>query len=120
MGEGYLWNCLARNYQTVYINKIIYTCEYLEGGLSKSGKAMRIKSPLGGMVNSEQFFYRDKMHHYRPSIVAKKAMLFNCYACFAGLSLKDRLKYTNYRTLIITYSIPGYLLYVYWRAKYAK
>lgn len=33
MGEGYLWNNAGFKYDTVYIKKVIYICEYLEGGL---------------------------------------------------------------------------------------
>lgn len=34
--EGWFWNTLAMNYKTVYRNKTIYICEYLEGGLTKA------------------------------------------------------------------------------------
>lgn len=46
MAESWLWNTMALNYKTVYRNKTIYICEYLEGGLTKSGRALRMKAPL--------------------------------------------------------------------------
>ena len=48
MGEGVLWNRVAITHKCVYINDVIYICEYLEDGLTKSGRAMRIRNPRGG------------------------------------------------------------------------
>ena len=48
------------NYKTVYRNKTIYICEYLEGGLTKSGRALRMKYPLG-MMDDCRMYLNDRV-----------------------------------------------------------
>lgn len=120
IGEGYLWNMIAREYDTIYINKIVYICEYLDGGLTKSGRRMRINNPLGGMINSKMFFYKNKKRKYRLSIVFKKAVLYVCYAKFAKLNLKEIFKDTERKMVVLFALIPGFMLWIYWRIKYEK
>ena len=55
IGESIVWTKIAREYKTLYINKAIYITEYLEGGLTKSGRRQRLKSPLGGMALSNEY-----------------------------------------------------------------
>lgn len=56
MSEGWFWRKMALKYLTVYVNRSLYICEYLEGGLTKSGRSMRMKNPLGMMENCRSFF----------------------------------------------------------------
>ena len=49
ISECALWNQVSMTHKCVYINKVIYLFEYLEGGLTKSGRKLRIKNPRGGM-----------------------------------------------------------------------
>lgn len=115
MSEGVLWHRVARTHKCVYINKVIYICEYQEGGLTKSGRAMRIKNPLGGMLNSELNMSRKNYFKLR----VKNGMLYVCYGFFAGLKPIEILKRGNgYRLLKIMCVIPGYGLFVIWKKKY--
>ena len=120
LGEGYLWNYTGFHYDTVYINKVIYICEYLEGGLTKSGRAMRIKCPYGGMANSNSFLEKSSTRKVKSSILHKEGMLFVCYGKFAGLSFFEIIERCRNRALAIIDYIPGVLLYHYWKNKYLK
>lgn len=76
MSEGILWRAIGRNYKTVYRSKPIYICEYLEGGLTKSGRAFRMENPYGMMENCRSFFYSEIVL----SIKLKEAILYDVYA----------------------------------------
>lgn len=118
LGEGYLWNNVGFKYKTVYISKVIYRCEYLEGGLTKSGRSMRINCPLGGMDNSNSFFSGPGTIAVDPKVLRKEAMLFVCYGKFAGLGYAEIVDACKRPDLIRRYYCPGVLLYLYWNAKY--
>lgn len=48
--EGLLWNRLAKEYKILFFDKPVYTCEYLEGGLSFNSIRNRRKSPNYAMT----------------------------------------------------------------------
>jgi len=85
LGEGYLWNRVGFKCKTAYINKVLYICEYLEGGLSKSGRRLRIKCPKGGMENCNSFFYSSDCNRIDKTVLRKEAILFVCYGKFANI-----------------------------------
>jgi len=118
LGEGYLWNNAGFKYDTVYIPEILYICEYLEGGLTRSGRSLRIRCPLGGMDNSNSFFGSGEGRTVDPKTLRKEAMLFVCYGKFAGLSRKDIIDRCKRKELAAKYYMLGWMLYVYWKAKY--
>ena len=103
---------ISFKYNLLYVNKIIYITEYLDGGLTKSGRKLRISCPLGGMENSKMGFNRKFPLRER----IKRGILYNCYAFFAGYSMKKRLEKSNdFRALVeITY-LPGWMLYLKWK-----
>ena len=111
-GENYIWWQISFKYNLLYVNKIIYITEYLDGGLTKSGRKLRISCPLGGMENSKMGFNRKFPLRER----IKRGILYNCYAFFAGYSMKKRLeKSNNFKALVeITY-LPGWMLYLKWK-----
>lgn len=118
LGEGYLWNNAGFKYDTVYIPEIIYICEYLEGGLTKSGRKLRISCPLGGMDNSNSFFGRGAGRKVNEKTLRKEAMLFVCYGKFAGLSKNEIIAKCERRDLAKRYFLLGWMLYLYWKRKY--
>ena len=79
-GESPLWMTVGWNYDTVYIKYPIYMSEYLEGGQTTSGRAMRLKNPLGGMYASSLYLRKG----VRLSVRAKHAILYDCYAIASG------------------------------------
>ncbi len=120
LGEGYLWNNSGFRYDTVYIPKIIYICEYLEGGLTKSGRRMRLSSPLGGMDNCNSFFNDINGRKVNKRIQFKEALLFVCYGRYAGLKYNEIVNRSHNTRIIKRYYPLGLALYYYWKIKYKE
>lgn len=120
LGEGYLWQHIGFNYDTVYINKVIYICEYLEGGLTRSGRIMRIKCPLGGMDNSNSYFEKVPGRNVKARILFKEAILFDCYGFFAKMDIVKIVKVCRSPVWAMIAAPFGYALYLYWNKKYLK
>ena len=118
LGEGYLWNNAGFKYDTAYIPEIIYICEYLEGGLTKSGRKVRLSSPRGGMDNSNSFFGDGDGRKVNQATLRKEAMLYVCYGKYAGLSRKEIISKCKRGDLAKKYFPLGWMLYVYWKWKY--
>ena len=114
LSEGVLWNRVGLEFQCVYVNEVIYICEYLEGGLTKSGRAMRIRNPLGGMLSSQLNMHPKNFLTQR----IKNGLLFGAYGFFAGLSPVEILSKTDYKVLTALCMLPGWMIYRYWRHKY--
>lgn len=91
LSEDVVWIEMAKSYDMVYINKPIYFCEYLEGGLSKSDKKIKFNSPLGSMYRGKQLMY-EKMN---VSTRIKGAIIYNCYKKEVKGALPDILKITR-------------------------
>ena len=116
LSEGALWNRVARTHKCVYINDVIYICEYLEGGLTKAGRAMRIRNPRGGMFAAELGLAPNNNLKSR----IKSGLLYTCYGYFAGLDAAKILGGTRYKLLAMGCLLPGYLLYRFWKRKYME
>lgn len=116
MGEGVLWNRVALTHKCVYINDVIYICEYLEGGLTNSGRAMRIRNPRGGMLSAETSMHRKNYWHLR----IKNGLLYTCYGFFAGMTPGAMLAQTGHKGIAALCMAPGYALYRYWKKKHMK
>ncbi len=114
IAECALWNRVAKTHKCVYINEVIYICEYLEGGLSDSGRNMRLKNPRGGMFTSD---LRMAGKNYFPQRV-KYGLLYGCYGFFAGLSVREILSGTEHRILVAVCLFPGYILYKRWKKRW--
>lgn len=117
LAETALWYRVGLEVKCIYVNKVIYICEYLVGGLSQSGKAMRIRNPKGGKYTS----YLRMNRRCRLEERVKAGMLFICYGYFAGdkgLQLFAETK--PYRLLTAFCFMPGRLIYSIWRKKYTK
>lgn len=117
VSEVALWNRVGFTHKCVYINKVIYLCEYLEDGLTKSGRAMRIRNPLGGMYTSN--LNMNKRNFLKLRI--KNGLLYTCYGFFAGLSVKQILtRDSDYFWIKAICLLPGYGLYRKWKRKYLQ
>lgn len=114
LSECALWNRVAKEYKCVYINEVIYICEYLEGGLTQSGRPLRIRNPRGGMYICN---LRMGPNNYLLQRL-KYSMLYCCYGFFAKLSCRDMLNRTEHKIPAIACMVPGWALYRYWKRKY--
>ena len=116
IAECALWNRVALTHKCVYINKVIYICEYLEGGLTDSGRAMRIRNPRGGMFTSQLRMSPNNFFSQR----IKYGLLYCCYGFFANLTYIEILKATNHRLFTIFCMIPGFIIYRILKKKHTK
>lgn len=113
VGEGAMWYLATQGYKVVYSDRVVYLCEYLENGLTKSGRAMRIKNPRGGMWHAYPFMGKE----FKIKIRLKNALLFNTYSYFAHCENKISCK-PDYKLILLCTKLQGYLLYIFWKNKY--
>lgn len=116
VSECALWNRVARTHKCVYINEVIYICEYLEGGLTKSGRAMRIRNPKGGMFISE---LRMCSNNYLKQRI-KYGLLYCCYGFFANYTPRQLVTKNPYTVLTSLCILPGWEIYRFWKKKFTQ
>lgn len=115
MSEDIVWTRMGREYKTLYMNKVIYITEYLEGGLTKSGRKLRIKCPLGGIEAHKEYLSKE----FKIKIRIKHALIYVAYNFFAKKNIMQIVNGSEYKLLAISNLIPGFLLYKYWDYKYS-
>lgn len=114
LGEGSSFFFIELESKGVYINRVIYLCDYREDGLTKAGRKMRLQNPMGGRFNSMVY-----MHKRLPlKTRIKKAILYVCYSKFAQIGLLRAIKENPYKLLTVLAVIPGTALYFYWKKRY--
>lgn len=114
LAEGVLWAHISYESKCVYINKGIYKCEYLGDGLTKAGRSLRIKNPLGGMCHAKAYMASKNRFKLR----IKNSILYSCYGFFAKMTISDMLAKSDYRFLTIICLPLGWFLYLFWSQKY--
>ena len=114
ISEGYVWLKMGKKYKAIYVNKIIYITEYLEGGLTKSGRKLRIQCPLGGIVSAKEGMGKEFILSQR----VKQTLLYVSYSFFAKKNALQVINESDYKSLTLANLIPGFLLYKYWGYKY--
>lgn len=90
LSEDVVWIEIGKKYDCVYINKAIYQCEYLEGGLTANDKPMKFASPKGSMMRGKQLM--SKECGFKSNV--KGSIIYGCYKKICGdkLSLSTREK----------------------------
>lgn len=114
ISESVLWIKMARKRKMLFRNKIIYITEYLAGGLSDSGRALRFRCPhlmaYGSLETmSKEFSWKIRL---------KETLLYIVYCKFGHWTLK-RIWDCPYKILVLVGYLPGLLLHHYWKKKYA-
>ena len=110
--EDLVWMQMSGPYQMVHINKCIYIGEYLEGGLTKTGRAMKIYSPRGMMKRSEVYLNDGGVCL---KIKFKMMILYIVYGKFADISIKEMFRNTTSKTLFLLLTLPSVLIYEKWK-----
>ena len=104
--ESYVWAKMALDYDTVYINKVIYIGEYQQDGLTKNVAKRRYDSPIG-MVEKSKVLCNKKANF----IVKSKAILnYIVYSNVAKFDFKKQYNEINYKVLFILLYPFGALL----------
>ena len=85
MPEDAVWLKMSGPYNMVHANRIIYYCDYLEGGLTKSGRKMKIYSPYGMMYRSKIYITDSGV---KLKVKIKMMLLYHIYNRFAHIEDK--------------------------------
>ncbi len=112
MPEDAVWLKMSGPYKMVHANRIIYYCDYLEGGLTKTGRKMKIYSPYGMMYRSSVYL-NDPLVKLRVKI--KMAILYNIYSSYAKKNnllneVNQQVIQENYRRCIVDEKTSRFLL----------
>lgn len=113
-GEKYiapstLFMKVTRGNKLLWANAVLGETEYLEGGLTKQGRRLRIKNPRG-MIE-----YCSLMQENGAGL--KTRLLYSIQG-FAYSSLLKKIEATETSKLIKLMRVPGLVLGYYWRRKY--
>ena len=113
MPEDVVWMQMSGPYRMVHINRNIYICEYLEGGLTNTGRNMKIRSPKGMVLRSETYLH-DKKVCFR--VRCKMMILYIIYGHFAGYGRKELFARVPGKGLCLALWVPSCLMYLIWRS----
>lgn len=114
--EDLVWVQMSGPYRMVHINECIYISEYLEGGLTKSGRRMKMKSPEGMMKRSLAYL-EDK--EVRLKVKVKMMLLYQVYgkvAEYQDIQLREKL---SGKLLYWVCWVPAAVLLRLWMRRYA-
>lgn len=114
MPEDAVWIVMSQKYDMVHINKGIYICDYLEGGLTRTGRAMKIYSPRGMMLRS-RLFMNDKRVCLKTRV--KMTLLYAVYSRFAGIGFGEAAGELDSKILFYLAYVPGMAVYRRWKKK---
>ena len=116
ISEGLLWNYIGFKYKTVYCNESIYICEYMPGGISKSGRALLMRNPKGMIELTKTFF--DSRVCMKKRI--KETWLYIVYSLCDKRSFRAIIADSGQRLLTVSQLPAGVCLYCYWKNKYLR
>lgn len=115
--EDLVWVEMSGPYKMVHINACIYISEYLEGGLTKSGRKMKLHSPRGMMARSWAYL-EDPSVNFKTKL--KMALLYDIYRQAAGASQLAQSEKARRHWLLTLCKLPGAILYQGWKRKYSE
>ncbi|MBQ8298808.1 MAG: glycosyltransferase family 2 protein [Clostridia bacterium] len=115
LSEGIVWNSIGKEYDTVYIDKYIYICEYQPDGLTSNNGNLNIKNPKG---SAENFKIMTKKP-FKFMLRAKYSIIYNAYCNFAKIPFKERMGKENFFLVTIT-KPAGDIVYNVWNKKFQK
>lgn len=112
VAEGAMWYLLTKNYHVLYVDKVIYLVKYLIGGLTESGRKLRITNPNGSRWHAKIFLNKD----FSLKIRIKNSILYDTYSHFIGENCFKSISSVAYSHLLLTALwFPSYILYYIWK-----
>lgn len=112
MPEDTVWMQMSGPYQMVHINKNIYYCDYLEGGLTNTGRRMKVHSPRGMALRSQVYLNDPAI---RTKVKVKMMLLYQVYGRFAGLPTRELRRETGEKVLWYLCKMPSLVLWLVWK-----
>jgi hypothetical protein len=112
MPEDAVWMKMSGPYRMVHINQNIYICDYLEGGLTKTGRRMKIHSPKGMVLRSKVYL---DCKEVCLKVKVKMMLLYIIYGHFAGYSNRALCKEVREKALYAICFLPAGILYLNWK-----
>ena len=110
--EDLVWMQMSGSYQMVHINRCIYISEYLEGGLTRTGRAMKIYSPKG-MMHRSRVYLSDSGVCFKVKI--KMMILYIVYGKFACEKTRDLRQAVTQKLLFWIMLLPSNFIYYKWK-----
>ena len=111
VAECALWNRVSFTHECIYRNSVIYICEYLAGGLTDSGRKMRVRNPKGGLFTSNLRMDRKNFFLQR----VKYGLLYSCYGFFANMPVSKLIRDSCAPLLTVSCLPGGYIIYRRWK-----
>lgn len=115
-GEGYIHKKIGEDYEAVFINEAIYVSEYLEDGLTKAGRKMRLRNPKSGILISNEFLHGN----IKFKIKIKKAILYTVYSIIDTKNAYQIFKEAKNRGLVLCLFPVSLFLYFKWKKEELK
>lgn len=113
LAESALWDRVSFTHKCVYIDSVIYLCEYLEGGLTCSGRMLRLQNPQGGMFTSN--LRMDRTNYWKDRF--KNGLLYTCYGKCASIGFFDLIRNCRSPWLAVMCIPGGWTLYWFWKSR---
>lgn len=110
--EDVVWMQMSGPYQMVHSNENVYYCDYLENGLTNTGKRMKIHSPRGMVLRSKIYLDDPKIC---AKVKLKMMLLYQIYGRFARIPAKKLKEETGERVLWYLCKAPAFLFYLAWK-----
>ncbi len=111
MPEDTVWMQMSGPYQMVHINKNIYYCDYLEDGLTNTGRRMKVYSPRGMVLRSRVYLEDPAI---KIKVKVKMMLLYQVYGRFAGLSAKELRQKTRQKALWYLCRAASFFIWFAW------
>jgi len=103
LSEAIVWNQIAFDYNTIYINEPIYVADYLTDGLSKNWFKLVVNNPLGARANNLLFMSKE----FKFKIRLKNCIMFDVFSIIAK---KPILKETKMKFFAALFYIPSFII----------
>lgn len=109
LSEAIVWNKIAFDYDTVYINYPIYVADYLDDGLTSNSLRVRYYSPNGARSNANMFLHP----RFKLFIRLKNAILYDGFSIIAGIKFVRIIKESNNKFLVLLFYPLG-IVFCWW------
>lgn len=113
--EDIVWVQMSGPYKMVHINQCVYISDYLEGGLTRSGKRMKLKSP-NAMTKRAEIYLNDEAVNLKTK--CKMILLYIIYGHAAKFENRELIRRIDKKGMYIIAFIPGIFIYFVWKIKY--